>query len=298
MGSNKKRRIDELNQIDNSIQSLVMDFKAKSDRSMDDLCDFMGTFMEKSEEFRRTVYQIQGQYCELESRVTSIEDKMASNHQEQSDRIESVEEGVTNVKKEAQESEGILHKIEQARYDQHVFIAGFPEEPDNNEVVGTLTRLYNIPRNSIDFNYSFKFNLKSRTQEVSHSSNQQSKVIHQMVIGFKDHQSKMNFMKAKQEMGPLEYGQLTTRQLTKENGEATIRFGHRLTKFNLKAQKELHAAKVYGNLHAYQLHNGVFRIKEKEDSRWKQIETYNRLQPYIIPLQERTVFAASKPQNK
>lgn len=46
--NNKRLRSEELNQLDDSMQSLVSEFKIKEKRNVEDVCQFMASYIEKS----------------------------------------------------------------------------------------------------------------------------------------------------------------------------------------------------------------------------------------------------------
>lgn len=168
------------------------------------------------------------------------------------------------VQQSTQENEASLHKLEQKQLDKHVFIAGLPVEPNEDEVLNSLAALYNISIESVDYKYSYKFRLKGpkASSTLSAPSQSKGKIIHQMVIVFKDQQMKTKFMQAKKENGPLLYEQITRTKLPTKEASAVIRCVNRLSKFNLKVRRELLTSKNEKRIFNFQLHNGTFRLKE------------------------------------
>ena len=160
---------------------------------------------------------------------------------------------------------------------------GFTTKPDEDEVMSSLLALFEIPETSVDYRYSYQFTPRKVTPNATSTpstSTQQVKTYHQMVIAFKDNQSKSKFMQAKKEKGPIAYEQLTKKHLSNDDAKAIIKCVNRLSKFNLKVQRELLTAKNQQKIFNFQLHNGVFRMKIGETSGWKIIDTETALQPY------------------
>ena len=303
MANNKRPRSEELHQPDDSMQSLVSEFNTKSNRDIEDLCKFMASYVEKSEEYRRTLSEITYQHRELQRRVENIEEKLDAQNekrQENSDQIELVERDLKEFKETGSETEGSVHKLEQKQIDTHIFISGFPTEPDEKEVTSSLMAFYDIPEDSIDFKYSYKFTPKkipNATSTPSHMNQRATKTHYQMVIAFKDHQTKSKLMKSKREKGPIAYEQLSNKQMSMDEAKVTIRCVNRLSKFNLKVQRELLTAKNQQHITSFQLHNGLFRMKVEENLGWKIIDTEAALKPYISSHQQNNIAAADRKKN-
>jgi hypothetical protein len=280
---NKRPREDELEKLDDSMASLVNDFSAKPNKSINDLCEFVGSYIKKSEDFRRTMYEVHYQHNDLQERVTKVEDKVKANSgksEENSDRLELVEREMEKMKEKALENEETLHKLDQREVDKDIYISGFPAQPNEEEVTAALMKLHNIPMNKVDRHYSFSFTVKPRAASTPMDGRGKRRTVYQMVIGFKDLETKMKFMKNKKDKGPIALEQLTTAKLKQEDAKITIRCVNRLSKFNLKVQRHLMTSKVNGNIVGFQLHNGLFRLKETDDSNWKIIGTEEALDPY------------------
>lgn len=286
---NKRSRTECLQDLDDSMQSLVSDFKTKPNRSMDDLFDFMTSYIEKSEDYRRTVCEIDHQHQVLQKRVDTIEKTLEDNEKKQTEVVEHfevVDGDVKKMKKAALENEASLHRLEQKQVDKHVYIAGLPEKPDENEMVESLLKIYGMPKDCVDFSYTFQFTAKhDRPNKTSTPgpSSQRSKTSYQMVVAFKDQTSKAKFMREKISKGPLLYKQLTSKQLKTDDAETVIRCVNRLSRFNLMVQRELLGAKNQGEINSFQLHNGAFRLRTEEKSPWKIIDTEEALKPYMKP---------------
>jgi hypothetical protein len=185
------------------------------------------------------------------------------------------------MKEKALKSEETVHKLDQREVDKDIYISGFPVEPNEGEITEALMKMHDIPLNKVDRHYSFSFTVKPRASSTpKDGGRQRQRSVHQMVIGFKDMETKMKFMKAKKDKGPIALEQLTKAKLKPEDAKAMIRCVNRLSKFNLKVQRHLMTSKVNGDIVGFQLHNGLFRLKEKDDSSWKVIGTEDALDPY------------------
>lgn len=161
----------------------------------------------------------------------------------------------------------------------------------------SLLALYEIPENSVDYKYSYQFTPRRGTPSAASTpstSSQEDKIFYQMVIAFKDNQTKSKFMKAKSEKGPIAYDQLTKKHLSREEAKTTIRCVNRLSKLNLKVQRELLTAKNQQKIFSFQLHNGVFRMKTSENSRWIIIDTESALEPFATKEKNRPAAKTKK----
>jgi hypothetical protein len=279
----KRQREDELEKHEDSMSSLISEFSQKSNRDIEDLCQFMTEYIQRSEEFRRTMHQVHFQYNELQERVKAVEANAASNSgktMENAEHIEVIVNDVDKIKAATLENEATVNKLDQMRLDKHIYITGFPSKPDVEEVSQALMTLHDMTMDSVDLKYTFAFTPRNPKASSTPNGSNKRKTVHQMVIGFKDHQAKENFMKRKKEKGPIAFEQLTKSPLSSNHAKATIRCVNRLSKFNLKVQWHLMSSKIKGEIFSFQLHNGVFRLKQKEDSSWVTINTKEALEPY------------------
>jgi hypothetical protein len=275
----KRARTEEQSLLEDSMQSLIMEFKGKSDYTVNEIGRFMCEYLEKSEEFRRSCYDIQHEISEVQGRVKVIEEKMEvrdKNDRKNNEKIEAVESDVKEIEAKA-------NRVEQKQVEKHVFLSGFPVKPKKEEIIEKLFTIYDVPTDSIDFSYGFEFKTRPKASSTiaPGSSESNDKINFQMVIAFKDHQGKEKFMKTKREKGPVMFEQLTTAKLSANERKCAIRIVNRLSKFNLKAQRHLQVAKMNQKIFSYQLHNGLFRLKVREDSGWTIIDNNEALEPYV-----------------
>lgn len=272
----KHPRKSEIEELEDSMETLLSEYENKADLTPHDVFSFVGRYVAKSEEFRRTVYDVQHQYNTLRERVEAIESNAKEDNKKQKEIGDNMEVLETDMRQATQQNEASIHKIEQKQIDNHVFIAGFPIHPDENEVFESVLRLYEIPPEVVDYKYSYEFTINRPS--TSTPTMPRSKKIFQMVVAFKDQQSKINFMKKKKEKGPVKFEQLTKARLNKNEAETTIRIVNRLSKFNLQVQRDLMRLKNENKILKFQLHNGTFRVQEKENTAWKVIDTEEKLE--------------------
>jgi hypothetical protein len=101
MPNAKRVRPEDLNQLDDSMQPLLLEFKARENRGIEDLCSFMASYIEKSEEFRRTVYELHHQHKALVKRVDNVETHLKAyddKQQENGVQLELFERDVKDIR--------------------------------------------------------------------------------------------------------------------------------------------------------------------------------------------------------
>jgi hypothetical protein len=112
-------------------------------------------------------------------------------------------------------------------------MSGFPSLPDPSKVLQTMTTLNDIASDSIAEKFAYEFT--PINPEI------QKRFYFHMVISFKDTAAKKKFMALKREKEPLMFEQLQIPKSTSTDPTKTdtIRCTNRLSKFNLKVQREL-----------------------------------------------------------
>lgn len=280
----KRLRTDEIEKLDDSIETMISDLQANADPSNKDLANFFIDFIRSQNEFRHLMLNISQRTDILEQRVETAEkrtDDVMGRVEENVKSIEILHSNAEKVRTQVSEIEASTHKMEQFHVDNDIFLSGFPTKPDCEEVTKSLIALYDIPESQVNFKYQYEFEIKRKFTSSSTPNHViDKKVIHHVVIGFKDKFTKSKFMAAKKMKGPLTYEQLNPRERSDEHKTATIKCTNRLSKFNLKVQRELMRAKMENKLHSFQLHYGWFRLKKEEQSQWIIIDTENALNPY------------------
>lgn len=290
MSNVKRPRSDDEIKLNDSIQALISEFKTKKEMTTNDIGQFLISFIEKSEEMRNVVYDTSFRTAVLEKKVSDLE-KMAA------DDREDIEENSAAIKVVTRDSakhdkmldtleantiknEALLHKLEQQTVDNDIFISGLPFKPDLEAISTAITAKFGIASDTIAHKYSYEFTPLNKQTPQTSSSSATKKSYHHAVISFKDKATKIRFMAAKKKNGPIKYEELNDDAMTQEQKTTTIRFTNRLSKFNLRVQGVLYAAKDGGKLSTFMLHNGLFRIKRDEKSNWEMIETEAALAPF------------------
>lgn len=288
----KRPRTEEEEKLNDSIQTIISEFKAEASPSIGSLSTFLVSYLEKSEELRNLTYDIQYRTLQVEQKVEVLEGKQLKTDEiliENAEAIELVGRDVQSQRKEISDiaalnlqNEASLHKLEQHKIDSDLFLSGFPNKPNIEEVTNKLLAMHGIPQETVAYKYAYQFTPRSSKPLPSSSSTPEAKkVYHHMVISFKDKAIKMKILEARKGKGPLKLEQLCDGPSQMERGKPkTIRCTNRLSQFNLRAQGKLFAAKQEGWIYAFQLHNGTFRIKKEENSRWEPIDTSTALAPY------------------
>lgn len=293
----KKRKSEEMEKMNDSLHSLISNFEAIPKKSVDDIGSFLCEYLKTTEGLRNSLYEINLRTVTLEDEMKKLNGENKKNSDDIEGTVESIEVLDREVKKHGEEisemkpvilqSEAGLHKLEQFRVDNDVFISGFPVKPNVEQVTTALATLFEVSENMIDYKYAYEFMPRKETAKKTSTPNQMKpkKVYHHMVISFKERATKMKFLQEKKKKGPLKYEQLcsvdTLDNLTEEQRVTTIRCTNRLSKFNLRAQYELLKAKSEGKLHVFQLHNGIMRIKRTENSPWEIVDTDEALKAFL-----------------
>lgn len=293
--SYKRQRTEEENKLNDSIQSIISEFKSEADPSVKSLSAFLVRYVETSEELRNLTYDVHYRTAQVEKKVEILEEKQVTTEnelKENADAIELVErdikrqsEVIDHITASAVQNEASLHMLEQHKVDSDIFLSGFPTQPNIEEVTKNILALHGLKEECVAYKYAYQFTPRPQQPLPTSTSTPESakKVYHHMVISFKDKQIKMNLLAARRVKGPLKLEQLRAGAAQMERGmPKTIRCTNRLSQFNLRAQGKLFAAKQEGKIHVFQLHNGTFRIKKEEHSRWEPINTSTALAPNAL----------------
>lgn len=288
--NSKRQRTEEEEKLNDSIQSIISEFKAEAAPSIGSLSAFLVNYLEKSEELRHLTYDIHFRTLQVEQKVEVLEEKQTKTDEaltENAEAIELVERDIQSHRKEIDHiaastlaNEASLHKLEQHKVDSDLFLSGFSSEPDVEKVTKKLLALHGLPEKCVAYKYAYQFTPTPSKPPISSTSTPEArkKVYHHMVVSFKDKEMKMKILAARRGNGPLKLEQLCDEPVQLDKGKPkTIRCSNRLSKFNLRAQGKLFSAKQEGKIYAFQLHNGTFRVKKEEQSRWESIDTTTAL---------------------
>lgn len=136
---NKKRqRLDQLQSLDDSMQSLISEFDAKEDSNINDLFVFMSSYLQKSEEYRREIYEMYHIQKDIQNRVEKLEssrEKTETQISDTNDQVEFIERDIEKMKDSTGDTEASLHRLEQKQVDKDIYISGFPIEPNQDETI-------------------------------------------------------------------------------------------------------------------------------------------------------------------
>lgn len=255
----KRGRMEEQEALNQSVCQIVNEFESLENPSNKQTGQLICEFLKKETEIRSKIFT-------LENRVDDIEISTEKN----SDELETFR---THTENQFCQMETTLHKLEQDKVDNDIFLSGFPNKPNVDGIAMALAERFKIPEQSIVKKYQYELKVKQTRGAGGQETVEQPKIIHNVVIGFKDNATKVQFMKDKKENGPILYEQLNKNCRQKNDAKTTIKCSNRLTKFNLKAQHLLWQAKTKGKISHFQLHNGTFRMKKTENSGWVNIST-------------------------
>lgn len=275
---NKKRALSESEkELDDSIASIRTELISGGDISLKDLGLLMVRLIDRTESTRTIAddanerARLAETKCDqLHRRATDIETTSAHHQNE-----------IDSIKHKVDENEVSLRKMEQHKIDNDIFLSGFPIKPDHKRVTRAISKLYDIPVEMVDHSYQYQFVTK-KTPEPGPSANSTIKKVattqHHVVISFKEREAKFTLMRTKREKkGQLFFEQLDNSSSDENVKKTVIRIAHRLTRFNLAVQSRLLKAKNDQKIEVFQLHNGVFRYKEKEGSEWNVIGSESAL---------------------
>lgn len=277
----KKRNLEESETaLDDSIASIRAELLADKQPSMRDIAILLIRLIDRTESTRAMAddayekAKLVEHKCEqLHRRATEIENTSETHQQK-----------IKTFENKTDKHEASLNKIEQQKVDNDVFISGFPVKPDHKKVASKITEIYGIRPEMIADSYQFEFKAKKNTENGPSANSTLKKKeteYHHVVISFKERNAKFEFMKKKRENnGPLFYEQIDESLNNDRLKKSVIRCSHRLTRFNLAVQSQLLKAKNENKLLTFQLHNGLFRLKKDENSKWIVIDTETSLNAF------------------
>lgn len=276
----KKRQLELSSELDDSIASIRSDLLANKEPTMKDIAFLLLRLIDKSESSRAIADDanerarlVEHNCQQLHRRMTEMETK----NEEKEKEFKEMERKTNNL-------EYSLNKLDQQRVDNDIFLSGFPIKPDCQKVAAKLTELYGIKQEMIADCYQFeiKSNRSHRAGPIANSTlNKKETSYHHVVISLREKQTKFELMRKKKEInGPLLYEQIDGNSKESRVQKAVIRCTHRLTRFNLAVQSLLIKAKNDGKLQMFQLHNGLFRYKKDESSKWIIIDTQTSLNKF------------------
>lgn len=164
------------------------------------------------------------------------------------------------------------NKTDQQRVDLEVILSGFPVKPDVDVAVKKFLELFNASMNDIKSLYHFE----SRVN-VSGSV---SKVIHHVVVSFKEKSTKLKFLTTKTEKKCLvRFSQLTEQPSSQGQSNPSITCLNRLTKFNLNVERQLQRLLSQGIIEEFKLTGLLHEFRHNHCSTWILVTHLEMLKP-------------------
>lgn len=272
--------------LNESITTMITNIKASDDPSIKDLVNLFTSYIELQLEKER-------KDKETIERISHVEEKSVI-HEKQIQDLQEITYGMqissSEVNKNILTCEASIHKLEQMKIENDLFFSQIPFKPNVEEISKKILETTNISHSALLNCYTFPMRAVPAANSTQTKSQQQQKPqSHAIVITLNSHADKMKFFAERKKLGPIKITQLL-QSTSSEIADKSIRYSNRLSTFNLKALKTLHAAKGAGLVHAFQLHNGLFRIKRSEKGKWSYVGTYielANLQPLDVSMGEK-----------
>jgi hypothetical protein len=297
----KKRKADNLASPNDTIQEMIQNFNPDQVTTIPELARFMMDYIISAEKMRQDILNNHFRLDEIEEKIEKLEDAQKSTDTTTTKNCNEIK----ILKVASEDNSSSVHKLEQFNVDNDVFLSQFPCKPDAEKVTQKLLQFYGISKETVSNTYAYEFkiplknnNKMKQSTPVSSQVQQQYKVVHHMVIGFKDKTAKMNFMKAKKEKGPIKAEQLFDSGIDQDSKMKTISCSNRLSKFNLMVQRVLFDAKAIALIESFQLHNGTFRLKTEKESKWIFINNEDDLKPYRAAVEAKSDARNNKEKRK
>jgi hypothetical protein len=276
---------DDMEDHSASLLKSVDDFQKIQNPEIKDLSSLLIKFIKFSVENKR-LDGLEEKVNDLEQEVHSQKLEIANNktsiealEQKFNSEIEALTKEVEKWKRKCetleliqQESITSTNALLQNKIDNDIIIRGFPSKPDSKTVSEKFLSIFQLDISAIRSHYYFQY-----------TSNFSKKISHNIILSFRDIETKMNVLQRKKELGPL----LLSRIQPNSSGQSsTLSYSNRLSKFNLYAIYHLNKAKDYKLIHSIRFHNLCFQIKETDKSGWKRISNLTELEKYQINDQE------------
>lgn len=257
--------------LNESITTMITNIKSCEEPSIKDLVHLFTSYVELQLEKEK-----QGR--ENEERISQIEERNAI-HVTQIHDLQEITYGMqiaaTETTKSVLACEASIHKLEQLKIENDIFITHIPTKPKADEVSKKILELSNISSAALLKCYTFPMRSTPMANSTQVQQNNQLPN-HAIVISFASHSDKVKFFTERKKLGPIKISQLPLK-FPPEAAEKSIRISNRLSTFNLRALKGLNAAKTAAIIHSFQMHNGLFRIKQTETANWSYISNNNDL---------------------
>lgn len=164
------------------------------------------------------------------------------------------------------------NKTDQQRVDLEVILSGFPVKPNADVAAKKFLELFNASMNDVKSFHHFE-------SRVIVDSNV-SKVIHHVVVSFKEKTTKLKFLATKAEKKCLvRFSQVTENLLSQGQRDPSITCQNRLTKFNLNVERQLHRLLSQGIIGEFKLTGFLHEFRHNHCSTWILVTHLEMLKP-------------------
>jgi hypothetical protein len=201
-------------------------------------------------------------------KLDAIDKKISSEVEILNNMIKNFKDELESSNLKSKETMSSVNILLQEKIDNDIIIRGFPEKPDVDAVCDNFMKFFNVDKSEILTHYYFAY-----------TSRFTGKTSHNIIISFREKQTKLNILARKKQTGPLLLSRLLGDQPSTSN-IITVTYSNRLSKFNLNAIYHLNKAKSSGRIFSVRFHNSCFTVKDNETSEWFRISNIEELQKY------------------
>lgn len=275
--------MDEDDQTKNILQA-VDDFQKIESPEVKDLSSLMINFIKYSisgnkridkleedvDSLEREVEAQKLESAEINRKLDTLSKKVDQEKVSNDSAIQGQLEKTDSLQSSLNKSQSSVNMLLQHKIDNDLIIRGFPGKPDHKVVRDNFINIFNLDPVAISSSYYFPY-----TSKFS------GKTSHNVIISFRDIETKMNVLSLKKQSGPLLLSQLTL-EFPGTSEASTVTYTNRLTKFNLYAINQLNKTKSAGLIFKVRYHNLCFGVMEKKNSNWIRITNHAELEKYLI----------------
>lgn len=231
-------------------------------KNITDLASKIDVSFERIKDVESRMIKIESRFSELEkNNKQSVEDNTAASIGESQKTTETLEV--------LRNENNYLH---QWRIDCDIFLSGFPFKPDVSEISNRLCEIYSFSSHEISYEYSFTYtNPKTKAHH------------HYVVIGLNRREIKNKIFTEKSVKGPLFLSDFIGAQAG--NSDPQILISNRLTKLNLRLQKELSNLKSKSLLYKILYKNCSLYAIPKQNDTPIPIKSFNDIEVYTNSFQ-------------
>jgi hypothetical protein len=202
--------------------------------------------------------------------LEALDRKISDGLEELNKTIKSFTEKIDNLELNNKKSMSKINVLVQTNIDNDIIIRGFPGKVESKTICENFIKSFNLDPHQVTSHYYFPYDSKFS-----------GKTSHNIIISFREKQTKMNVLSRKRQMGPLLMSQLLPEE-SSASKIVTLSYSNRLSKFNLHTIYHLNKAKVAGKIFNIRFHNLCFAVKDTVDSQWCRISNTEELEPYKI----------------